>query len=506
MDVGSGAGRLRGGRRHGGARETVGGSGGGGQTVVVPMQYHAWQMDVRRALINGAKIVVLACGARSGKDRAGNMMGIELMLRKCAARLDAEAEGAQRQIPRVNAWMVAPTDKLWQQNWDEFLAFIPPVLIIEKSKQAGIIRLRGDICIKFKSADRPEMLVSEGLDFLIVTEASRVRDGRVWYESLLPRLSSPGRDGIALLNGTPISGKGHWYSKVQELAFKTQRVWASTHDNLDGCSMRIWRLPSSCNPEMTPAIIADLRTQMTERAFRCEIMAEPPDEDEKPFRDSDINALDVRGDGVMPVKPERRGYLKSIDIARKKDGTVCLVWVPGDDGAGSGGVATPAQVVDGFALVNKRLPYQIDKCVEMEKKYPGEWIVDATANGGQFFIDQLREALGPGVRIHDYNFGYDSKVELCEGLEYGIEKQGAGEAMFVLRRDLLGDRLTDLIKHQLSVFECEITDKHKLDYHGPGGREDDAVMSLGLGWSIMQVRKRRVDTFDLEAFLIQQFS
>lgn len=497
---------LRGGRRHGGARETARDSGtGDGRRVVVTMAYHDWQFDVRRALIGGAKVIVMACGARSGKDRGGNMMGLELMHRKAAARLEAEKRGAQRMIPRVNCWMVAPTDKLWQQNWDEFLAFIPPVLIVEKNKQAGLIRLRGDIVIKFKSADRPEMLVSEGLDFLIVTEASRVRDGKVWYESLLPRLSSPGRDGVAMLNGTPKVGKGHWYRQVWEKAKAFEEQFYRKHGTLDGCSMRQWKLPSSCNPEMTESVLRELQAQMTDRAFRSEILAEWPDEDEKPFRDSDIDAMDVTSgiteSGVVPEKPAR-GYVKALDIARRKDETFCVCGVPGVgtvEGRDLGEEFHPAEVVDGFRLVGKRLSYQIAKCVEMEKRYPGEWIVDGTGTGGQYFIDQMREAM-PGVRVTDFHFGYDSKVELCEGLEYGVEKRG-----LVIRRDLCGAKLTDELKRQLSIFECEITDKNRLNYHGPGGKEDDGTIALGLFWSKVQYRGARVDNFNHAELLAKIF-
>lgn len=496
----------RGGRRHGGEREQAVDSGtGNGKRAVVRMRYHEWQMGVRRALINGARLVVLACGARSGKDRAGNMMGMELMIRKAAARVEAERRGADRMIPRVNAWMVAPTDKLWQQNWDEFLAFIPPVLIVEKNKQAGLIRLRGDICIKFKSADRPEMLVSEGLDFLIVTEASRVRDGKVWYESLLPRLSSPGRDGVALLNGTPKCGKGHWYYKVWELARNTEAAWLKKHGKLDGCQMRQWKLPSSCNPEMTPSVLADLKSQMTERAYRCEIMAEFPDEDEKPFRDGDINRLVVDSitggperDSSGRIPPPPGGWVKSLDIARRKDATFGFA---GGKWDGEGDVGLP-QVVDGFRIVGKRLSRQIQACVEFEEKYPGGiWIVDGTGTGGDYFIDALREAI-PGSRIIDFNFSYDTKVDLCEGLEFGVENRG-----FLLRRDLMGAEMAGIVTGQLSVFECEVTDKNKLDYHGPGGKDDDGVMSLGMWWTRMQFRRRVNNDYDaIEGLLVQIFS
>lgn len=474
---------TRGGRFHGGAKERD-----SARVIRVGLKYLPWQKEVRRALIDGAGIIVLACGARSGKDRFGNQIGLELFYRKAAQRLEMEARGGERMIPRVNAWMVAPTEKLWQQNWDEFLAFIPPRLILERNKQAGLIRLRGDIAIKFKSADRPETLVSEGLDFLIVTEASRTRDNRVWYESLRPRLSSPGRDGVAILNGTPICGKGHWYRQLWDKAVETERKAIKAGD-IRRSRMRQWNLPTWCNPQIPASAIADLKNEMTERTFKCEIAAEWPDEDEKPFRDSDIAKLVLKGNGEMP--PVGSGFVKGLDIARKHDETFCVVGTERD------GADRPAHVVDGFRLKNKRLPSQIRKCIEFEEKYPGMWVIDSTGTGGGYFVDQLRDAM-PGVRIIEYPFTYDSKLDLVDGLKYAVETGG-----LALRSDLMAPGMCEELQRQLSVYECSVTDKNKLDYHGPGGREDDGVIALGLFWS--RVAHKRVNKLDKTRFLVTLF-
>lgn len=456
------------------------------RTVVVRLPYLPWQKDVRRAVLgkpegNGArkhdgkaKILVLACGARCGKDRVSTQLIFEVAVRTALNRLEVErSTGQSPLIPRVNVWVVAPNKRLLSQNWDEFKAWIPAALILRENKEEGEIRIKGDIAFKFKSADNPETLVSEGVDFLLVTEASRIGSGQAWEESLLPRLSSPGRIGIAFINGTPKVGKGHWYRKLWDKARKCK----------DG-TMREWNLPSSANPDMI-AEIPKLRLQMPEKQFKYEIMAQWPDDDDMPFKPDDVDAL-VVDSGIEPEGP----YYKGIDIARKHDATYITAW------SFNGGVK---QVVYGFKMKRKSLPNQIAQCAEIEKMYPGHWVLDSTNNGGQFFYDAMREALPSESKVYDYDFHGDRKVDLFDGLVMGVE-----QGQFVIRRDLVGDEITEDLTNQLKEFEAEQTDKGKIDYHGPGGENDDGVAGLALGWVRLQFQ-RRVDTFNYRGYLESLF-
>lgn len=454
--------------------------------LVIRLPYLPWQKEVRRSVLGKsdgsakrrfdgkAKILVLACGARSGKDRVSTQLIFEIALRTALQRLEIERKtGMPALIPRVNIWVVAPNKRLLSQNWDEFKAWIPKPLILRENKEDGEIRIKGDIAFKFKSADDPEKLVSEGVDFLLVTEASRIGSGQAWEESLLPRLSSPGRVGIAFINGTPKVGKGHWYRKVWDKARKCK----------DG-SMREWNLPSSCNPDMIPEI-AHLRMQMPEKKFKYEIMAQWPDDDDMPFKPDDVDAL-VVDSGIKPEGP----YYKGIDIARKHDATYITVW------SYNGGVK---QVVYAYKMKRKSLPNQIRQCCEIEERYPGFWVLDSTNNGGQFFLDAMKEALPSESKVFDYDFHGDRKVDLFDGLVMGVE-----QGQFVIRRDLVGDEITEDIVTQLKEFECEITDNGKADYHGPGGENDDGVTGLALGWVRLQFQKR-VDSWDYQDMLEAQF-
>lgn len=437
------------------------------------LRYLPWQLEVRRALrCEGCTTAVLACGARIGKDRGTNQLLVELPLSTALERSRPGSLGHDL-IPRVNCWLAAPTSKLYQQNWQELNELLPRELVLSRNKQRGEILLRGGVRYAFKSTDTPENLVAEGLDYLAITEAGRVRSNVAWQESLLPRLSSPGRLGVAIVNGTPRNGKRHWY----------RQLWEKARACEDG-TMRQWNLPTSANPLMTRATLAKLMSAMPERMYRSEILAIWPDEDEKPFRDSDIEALFCGGDARGP--DARPPYVTAIDVARCRDETFATRWALG------GGTA---EVVAGLRMRQKRLPHQIERASAFFSEAPGKLILDSTANGGEFFADDMERAL-PGVRARRYDFHGGRKEDLFDALVVAVERR-----LFRIRRDLMGSEVADELKAQLELFESEITDDGRIDYHGPDGNRDDGVTSLALGWHEVGYRANGAPAFDYEAML-----
>ena len=436
---------------------------------VVRLRYLPWQREVRRdVLVGGARTVVLACGARSGKDVLSDMMVVELALR---LSLERRARGV-RLSPLVNVWVVAPRDKLWRQTWNELVEMIPAELVEGRALEAGEMRLRGGIRISFRSAHDPEMLVAEGVDILVFTEASRSRaSSTVWAESLVPRLASPGRMGLAMLNGTPRCGKRHWYRMLWEQA-RAGGVGVGGSVGAVGAvgGMVERNLPTSCNPMMAGKL-CELAEKMPERLFRTEILAEWPDDDEAPFRQSDVDALVVDEGGR--VEPP---VVHGLDIGRYRDATAGVSFA-----AGAGDVA---QVVDSLRLVRTRHAAQVGRVTEWVSRRPGLVVMDATG-AGAFMADSLEDTLPHGtVRRVDLNGG--RKEVLVDALIAGVEGRG-----FVLRRDLLGEEMTGLIRGQLLDYEAEVTDDGRVDYHGPGGERDDFVIALALGWS--RASRCRVD-------------
>jgi len=205
-----------------------------------------------------ARFRVLACGARWGKDRASVNE-----LNKTITRLAEDPTRDQRLIPRIHCWLVAPNFPLSKQLWRELLFFTPPELIESINKTERTITWKpqyGGAVIEIKSADNPDELVSVGLDVVVITECGLVAQS-TWEDSLRPRLSSPGRAGLAILNGTPrgmyiAPNEKHWFY-VAFLNGKdpSKPEWES------------WNFPTWSNPYISKEEIALMKRDMEPRLY-----------------------------------------------------------------------------------------------------------------------------------------------------------------------------------------------------------------------------------------------
>jgi hypothetical protein len=105
--------------------------------------------------------------------------------------------------------------------------------------------------LRAKSADRPESLLGESLDYLVVDECASVRD-HIWNDYLAPRLLD--RDGWALLISTP-SGRG-WFHEQ----------WRRGQKSRDA-AYESWQAPTIGNPHIDPAIVEAERARLDADTF-----------------------------------------------------------------------------------------------------------------------------------------------------------------------------------------------------------------------------------------------
>ena len=135
---------------------------------------------------------VVACGVRWGKTRCAAMEGL------AAAMAPAE---------RSIGWIVAPTydlaDKVYREIVDVVGRHLKHRLIALKEAERRLLlrNMAGGISeIRAKSADNPVSLLGEGLDWVIVDEAARLKPS-IWQGHLSQRLID--KRGWALLITTP---------------------------------------------------------------------------------------------------------------------------------------------------------------------------------------------------------------------------------------------------------------------------------------------------------------
>ena len=189
---------------------------------------HPGQLLVHRSK---AKMRVLACGVRWGKTTV--------------AVGEAAAELLQPR-PDSMGWVVAPTYEQADRIFSKTVAALQRhfahriVDIDQRGKRIAVTNLGGGgsvLCSK--SADRPDSLLGEGLDWLVLDEATRV-DRSIWDEHLSQRLID--RGGSSLLLSTP-RGCDWFYEKYRR----------GQKGRDPDCES--WRSPSSDNPHLNPAII-----------------------------------------------------------------------------------------------------------------------------------------------------------------------------------------------------------------------------------------------------------
>ena len=204
-----------------------------------------------------ARWKILCAGRRFGKSR----LGVQLCL--------------EQALDGGRVWWVAPTFAIARVGWRDVVAAAS-----EFPKEAGVNIKLGDMEVTFpsggsisvKSADNPQRLRGEGLNYLVMDEAAFVRE-ETWTEVLRPTLTE--NKGSALFISTPI-GMDNWFYHLWEKA-DTAEGWAR------------FQYPTVSNPIIDPAEVESAREDLGELVFAQEYLAEFISEGAQIFRSSWFN-------------------------------------------------------------------------------------------------------------------------------------------------------------------------------------------------------------------------
>ncbi len=204
-----------------------------------------------------ARWKILCAGRRFGKSR----LGVQLCL--------------EQALDGGRVWWVAPTFAIARVGWRDVVAAAS-----EFPKEAGVNIKIGDMEVTFpsggsisvKSADNPQRLRGEGLNYLVMDEAAFVRE-ETWTEVLRPTLTE--NKGQALFISTPI-GMDNWFYHLWEKA-ETAEDWAR------------FQYPTVANPIIDPAEVESAREDLGELVFAQEYLAEFISEGAQIFRSSWFN-------------------------------------------------------------------------------------------------------------------------------------------------------------------------------------------------------------------------
>lgn len=382
-----------------------------------------WEVHQSKALRR-----ILASGVRWGKTTCAAMEG-----------LAAALEPRERSV----GWIAAPTYDLTDRVYRELVLTVHERLkhrlVSQREHERKIVlrNMAGGLSeVKAKSCDNPVSLLGEGLDWLVVDEAARLKPG-IWQSHLSQRLID--KMGWALLISTP-HGKG-WL-------FDLFRRGQGPDKDPDYES---WNRPSRTNPLLDAATIEKERSRIPERVFRQEYEAEFLEGAGAVFRFVRESATGAFEDPKPGVE-----YVGGLDLAKVEDFTVFVIMT----------MDRRVVFVDRFHRIDWRL--QVQRIVAAYQRYNvSRVLMDSTGSG-----EPLRESLrSEGLFVKPYPFTSKSKADVIHNLALLLEKRD-----IVLPNPNAWPEGID----ELEAFEYDVTDSGNVTMSAPHGMHDDCVMALTL--------------------------
>jgi hypothetical protein len=384
---------------------------------------HDGQRKVHESL---ARRRVVACGVRWGKTLCAAMEG-----------LAAAMEPSNRSI----GWVAAPTYDLADRVFREIVFYATDklnhhVVTMSESERRLVLRNMGGGLseIRAKSADNPVSLLGEGLDWLIVDEASRLKP-TIWQSHLSQRLID--KQGWALLISTP-KGKGYFYDLFRRGQGRDE-------------GYESWNYPSSTNPILSKEQIEGERTRLPEAVFRQEYGAEFIEGAGAVFRN--VREL-ATGEWQAPKSGE--SYCAGLDLAKVEDFTVLVIM----------NSRREVVYVDRF----HRLDWSIQTTriqAALDRFHSPRVHVDSTG-AGEPVLETLRKA---GIHAVAYPFTAKSKSALVDNLSLMLERK----EIKLPRPELWSDGI-----EELEAFEYSVSEAGNYKTGAPSGLHDDCVIALAL--------------------------
>ncbi len=384
---------------------------------------HEGQWEIHRSK---APRRIVACGVRWGKT-------------VCAAHeaLAAAMEPKKRSI----GWVVAPTydlaDRVFREIEIAAMSHLKHRVISMKSHERRLVirNMAGGVSeVRAKSADNPVSLLGEGLDWLVVDEAARLKPS-IWESHLSQRLID--KQGWALLISTPL-GKGYFWSLFR----RGQGADAAFES---------WNQPSWRNPILPKAAIEEERARLPERVFAQEYGAEFVEGAGAVFRNVREAAT---GELSPPVAGE--SYYAGVDLAKVADYTVIVIMNRRGE----------VVFVDRFHKID--WGQQVDRIRGAARRYNhASMLVDSTGVGEPIYEDLVRA----GCNVQPYKLTASSKASLIDALALRFE-----------RRDIVIPRPAVWPEGvaELEAFEYSTTATGHVKTGAPSGTHDDTVIALAL--------------------------
>ena len=381
--------------------------------IVIDFTPHRSQMAVHN---HPARFKVLAAGRRWGKTLLG--------VHEC---LDVASKGGR-------AWWVAPSYKMGEVGWRPLRKMGVAIGAEVRRVDRQIILPNGGE-VQVRSADNPDNLRGEGLDFAVLDECAFMPES-VLNEAIRPALSD--RNGTAIFISTP---KGrNWFWRIYQRGIVKQNEWAA------------WRLPTSDNPHIDKSEIESARQTLPDSIFKQEYLAEFLENEGAVFRNL---AACHNATTAEPLEHAGHRVVVGVDWAKQADFTAISI-----------GCADCHRelAVDRFNQIDYH--FQVQRLQGLVDRYRVRGGLAETNSMGEPLLEQVQRL---GLPVIGFQTTASSKPPLIENLALTYEK---AEWQFI----------DDPIwRAEAEAYERKVSPvTGRSQYSAPEGLHDDTVIARAL--------------------------
>ena len=391
------------------------------QLLEIPYKPHHGQREFHES---EAKNRIWIGGRQSGKTWAGSREAVKLCIKSGSNSV---------------GFIVAPTYWHTTKCWREILRILHPHFgkLVKKVNRADrLIILYPNRHIWFKSADNPDSLRSERLDWAWLDECALIK--QEGWNAIEPALMGP-----VIMTSTP---KGHNW--VFEL-------WTRGQDKLQR-DFESWNFPTAINPYYPKDKIERARQLLPDMVFRQEYLAEFIEDIGAVFRNVRVHIKEV------PLSPQKdHRYVVGCDLAKHEDFTVLCAL---DVGSGE---------LHGFERFSQLdWTFQSKRILDFCGRYNNARLLIDSSGVGDPIYDALRREQ---VVVDGYKFTSATKADLIENLSLMLDND-----------KIAYPDIPELI-NELRLFGYETGRTGTVRYRAPEGYHDDTVIALALAaWQIQK--------------------
>jgi len=397
-------------------------------TQTINEQVHEGQAEV---LDSEARFRIVACGRRWGKTVT------------CAKEL---RDGLLSHGDGWLAWWVAPTYQQAEIGLRSLRDELPDEFIESVNQSKLRVEAVTGATVEFKSADKPDNLRGEGVDLLIADEAAEI-DQYAYENALRPTLTDSETSRMIAIS-TP-KGRGWFFEFFQR------------GQSDDWPTYEAFREPTTQNPFINQADVAEAERELPERVFRQEYLAEFVDETGGVFEQLDERLFTGAYELPVPAADAAGPFATGVDFARHEDYRVAVT------------LDSDGRVVQFDRDQGETWPEIHSVVRDIAERYPGVVAVDASRDN-----KIVADLEADGVAIEPVKFTATRKRQLIENLIAAIEAES------------LTAPEIDALRTELEVFEADVTRGGNLRYDAPSGFHDDTVDALALAVDVREQARR----------------